>query len=219
MDHLDEMPGTVRSGMDIAMLGARIAAVAARRALRIAEPRRQRLEDRIETIDDGFVAADHQAIAALETPHAAARADVDAVDVALFQHLGAADVVLPKRVAAVEHDVAWIEQLAELPDRVLRDLTRGQHDPDRARRPQLRDELVEALGALGAVAANGGDRLWGVIIEDHLVTVLNQAARNIAAHAPEANHADLHGQRLRQDTARSNAAASSERPVCKSPPR
>src|SRR5277367_2760971 len=67
MDHLDEMPGTVRSGMDIAILGARIAAVAARRALCIAEPRRQRLEDRIETIDDGFVAADHQAIAALET--------------------------------------------------------------------------------------------------------------------------------------------------------
>ena len=51
MHHLDEVPGAGRAGMDVAALGAGIALCAARRARDLAEPGRQRCEDRIEMID------------------------------------------------------------------------------------------------------------------------------------------------------------------------
>src|SRR5438128_2216407 len=106
MDHLDEMPGAAGAGMDIALLDPDIAAVAAAGAQNVADPRRQRLEDRIEPVDHGLVAADHHAIPALDAPDAAAGADVHVVQPALPERLAAADVVLPERVAAVDDDVA-----------------------------------------------------------------------------------------------------------------
>src|SRR5882724_2380440 len=101
MDHLDEMPGPAGAGMDIALLDPDIAAVAAAGARDVADPRRQCLEDRIEPADHGFLAADHHAIAALDAPDAAGGADVDIMQSVFLQGLAAADVVLPKGVAAV----------------------------------------------------------------------------------------------------------------------
>ena len=51
----------------------------------------------------------------------------------------ALDVVLERRVAAVDEDVALVEQRRELVDRRLRRVAGGQHDPDRARRLERLD--------------------------------------------------------------------------------
>src|ERR1044071_3987161 len=110
MHHLDKMPGADRAGMDIALLDAEIASVAPGGARNIANPRRQRGEDRIEPVDHGLVAADHHAVAALDAPDAAAGADVDIVDALFVERLAAANVVLPKGVAAVDDDVAGLQQ-------------------------------------------------------------------------------------------------------------
>src|SRR5262249_32133332 len=104
MDHLDEMSGANRAGMDIALLDAGIAAVASRRARDVAGTGRECGEDRIEPVDDWLVAADHHAITALQAPDAAGGADVDIVDAALAERLAAAHVVLPERVAAIDND-------------------------------------------------------------------------------------------------------------------
>src|SRR5205085_9416030 len=100
VDHLDEMSGAAGAGVDVALFDARIAAVAAAGARDVADPRRQRLEDRIEPVDHGFFAADHHAIAALDAPDAAAGADVEIMQPLFLQGLTAADVVLPECVAA-----------------------------------------------------------------------------------------------------------------------
>src|SRR5260370_34357272 len=76
MDHLDEMPGADRAGMDIALLDPGIASLAPRGARDIADARRERGENRVEPVDHGLVAADHHAIAALDAPDAASGADV-----------------------------------------------------------------------------------------------------------------------------------------------
>ena len=52
--HLDEMAGADRTGVQIALFDARIAAVAAGRARDVADAGRQRGEDRIEPVDDGL---------------------------------------------------------------------------------------------------------------------------------------------------------------------
>jgi hypothetical protein len=66
----------------------------------------ERLEDRVEALHDLGLAADHQAVAALEPPDAAARAHVDVVDVLRLEPLRARDVVVVVRVAAVDDGVA-----------------------------------------------------------------------------------------------------------------
>src|SRR5690348_15877066 len=115
------MAGAAWPAMNVTKLGARVAAVATKRARHVAEPRRQRLEDRIETLDDGFRAANHHAVAALEPPHAAAGADIDVVDAASFEGFSAPDVVLIKCIAAVDNNAIRRKQSGELDNRVLGD--------------------------------------------------------------------------------------------------
>jgi hypothetical protein len=56
-----------------------------------------------------FFAADHHAVAALESPDAAAGAYVHVVDALGGEFLGAADVVYVIGIAAVDEDVAGLE--------------------------------------------------------------------------------------------------------------
>ena len=55
------------------------------------------------------LAADHHAIAALQSPNAAARANVHIMDSLGGELLGAANIVDIIRIAAIDHDVAPIE--------------------------------------------------------------------------------------------------------------
>src|SRR5205085_11976802 len=108
--HLDEVSGADRACVDISLLDPRIAALAPAGARNIADPRRQRGKDWIKPVDHCLVAADHHAVAALDTPDAAAGADVDIVDALFVERLAAPDVVLPKSVAAIDDDVAGLQQ-------------------------------------------------------------------------------------------------------------
>src|SRR6185437_2467000 len=119
VNHLDEMAGTARAAMHVALLRAWIAAVASGGALDVADAGRERGKNRIEAVDGGFVAADHQAIAALEAPDAAAGANVEIMNAFRLERAGAAHVVLVERVAAIDHDIAGLEHLAELSDRIV----------------------------------------------------------------------------------------------------
>src|SRR6185312_14309686 len=77
VDHLHEMPGARRAGVNVAALGPVIASDATQRARYGAVSRCERVENGVEHVDDWLVAADHQAIAALETPDSARCTDVD----------------------------------------------------------------------------------------------------------------------------------------------
>src|SRR5262249_41952845 len=108
-------------------------------------------EDRIEPVDDGLVAADHHAIAALDAPDAAGGADIEIMDSALPELPAAADVVLPKGVAAIDDDVALLHQLRQRLDRLLGDPARRQHHPGRARLLELLGEILQRIRASRAV--------------------------------------------------------------------
>src|SRR6185312_8492722 len=87
MDHLDEMAGPDRTGMEIAALDTGIALVTPGSPRDVTGPWCQACEDRIEPIDGGLVAADHHAIAALQPPDTARGADVEIMQAAPFQRL------------------------------------------------------------------------------------------------------------------------------------
>src|SRR4030095_15972291 len=104
------------------------------------------LQDRVDDLDRFFVAADHQAVAPLQTKDAAAGTDVHIVQALLTQLLGPAYVVAIVRVAAVDDDVAFIEQAGYLVDDLAGNAS-GNHHPDRARPLQLADEFFQREAA------------------------------------------------------------------------
>src|SRR5688572_5397598 len=70
--HLDEMASAAGPGMDVTLLGARVAIGAARSSRQVAQPGSERGKDRVEAVDNVLLAADHHAIAPLQAPDPAA---------------------------------------------------------------------------------------------------------------------------------------------------
>ena len=63
-------------------------------------------EDRVEALDGFFGASNHHAVAAINSPDAAAGSDVDVVHAFGSADFGAADVIFEERVATVNDGVA-----------------------------------------------------------------------------------------------------------------
>ena len=77
VNHLDKVPCARWATVQIAVLGGAARFLSSRRAGNITTTRSESLEDGIETADYLRFAADHLTIAALHSPDAAARADID----------------------------------------------------------------------------------------------------------------------------------------------
>ncbi len=80
MDHLDEMTGTVRSTVKIALLGGAVSSVATEGTWRCTNPGRQCGKDRIEMLDNPVFPADHQAVSTLTARNAPACPHVDVMN-------------------------------------------------------------------------------------------------------------------------------------------
>src|SRR3972149_4453208 len=70
---------------------------------------------RVGALPHGLVAADHEAVAALESPDTAARAHVHVVEACVAEHLHTADVVLVEGIAAVDDGVARLHPRGQIP--------------------------------------------------------------------------------------------------------
>ena len=137
------------------------------------------------------LAADHQAEAALEAEDAAARPDVDVVDPALGELACPPDVVVVPGVAAVDHGVSRLEQRGELGDGALGDRSRGDHDPDGARRLQDGDELCRGRRAGHPLRTEAGDDVGVDVRPGAPMAVPHRATHEVRAHAPEPDHPQL----------------------------
>src|SRR5215469_3430608 len=74
----------------------------------------ERAEDGMQPLDRFGVAADHEAVAALESPYASADAGIEVMEAAGLQFLGAANIVGVIRIAAVNDGIVGGEQHSEL---------------------------------------------------------------------------------------------------------
>ena len=158
VDHLDEVSGPVRPAVQIAVLRGAAQLLASRGAWDVAPAGGEGGEDRVEALHDLVLAADHEAVAALEAPHASARAHVDVVQPLGAQALRARDVVVIVGVAAVDDRVVLLQQRLELADRGV-DVGRGYHEAQRARRVELLRELGERGRSRRAFLHERVDRL------------------------------------------------------------
>ena len=106
VDHLDEMPGPVRAAMQKALFSAAAAGFASGGWRGGTSAGRECRKDRLQVSDNVVLAANHQAVAAVEPGHASAGADIDVMNSFFFQGRPALDIVAVVGVAAVDDDVA-----------------------------------------------------------------------------------------------------------------
>ena len=157
--------------------------------------RRERREDRIESLDDRLLAADHQAVAAFESPDAAAGADVDVVDLLRGELGGAAKIVDVVRVAAVDEDIVRLEQRQQLGDHRIDD-GRRNHQPNRTGFGELLDEVGERRGPQHRLLDKSLHHLRR-LVEDHaLMPAGDQPPHHVRAHPTQTDHSQLHGSLL-----------------------
>src|SRR5262249_41395848 len=108
----------------------------------------------------------------------------DEADAELGELTGAADRIAVEGIAALDDQVAALEERPQGRDGLLRRVARGHHAPRDARRGQGGGEIGE----------RGDLRNLRVVVEaDHLVPVLAEALRHVPAHPAQPDHSDLHG--------------------------
>jgi hypothetical protein len=183
-------------------------------AVLVVRGRREHVEDGREALDGLVGPPDHHAVADLESPDAAARPHVDVVDPARPELPGAALVVAPSRVAAVDDGVALREQPGKRLHGLLGRVAGGHHDPHRARGLEFGYELLERRGPRRAMALGFAD---GVLVEveghDRVVRVAVDAMDHVGAHLAETDEAELHQNNL--PTASTGSPSSSTRTAFK----
>src|SRR5262249_23030926 len=108
VNHLDEVTRSVRSTMQVALLGGAADLLSTRSAWNISHSGSERGEDWIEPLDDIFFTANHHAVASLETPDASARADVYIVDPG-SQFFSAPNVIHVVRITTVDQHIALVK--------------------------------------------------------------------------------------------------------------
>ena len=143
-------------------------------------------------LDDVGFASDHEAVAPVDSPHAAARPAVDVVDAPVGEVGGTADVISVVGVAAVDDDVSSLHVGGEVFDGLASDVPGWHHHPDCSRTRQLLDEVGHRAGPGGTILLQILDSLWDHVEDHAAVTIAHQAADDVGAHPPESNHPDLH---------------------------
>src|SRR6266851_4909594 len=145
VDHLDEVTSATRSTAQIPLLGSSPHLCSSRGTRRCVDARGQGGEDRVEMLDHILFPANHQTIAALEAPHAAAGSAVHIVDPFRFEVGRTAKIIVVVRIATVYDDVTgskvWDNGLQRCIHRGSR-----HHQPDSARRGKLVDEVRQSGG-------------------------------------------------------------------------
>ena len=145
-------------------------------------------QNRFEPLDDLLFAADHQTVADLEPPDAAAGAGVDEVQALWFEFFGAPDRILVIGIAAVDDDVAFGEDWQQLLDGLIDGVARRYHQPDGARRTQLIGEIRQGTGPQGAPVDDPLDRLAAAVIGNHPMAAQHQPLGHIGSHAAKPDH-------------------------------
>ncbi len=142
VNHLDEMPGAVGTAVQVAALGRAAGFFSPRGARGSIYRWGERGKDGVEMPGHFALTADHQAVAPLQTPDAAARPHVNIVDPRRLEFPGPANVVAIIRIAAVDEDVIFLEADNEVLQDLIDDAGRNHH-PDDTRFLELRDKIVQ----------------------------------------------------------------------------
>src|SRR5262245_65115080 len=136
MDHFDEVAGAVRTAVKVTLFRCPPNLLPPRCSWHVSGAGRKAREYRIDVLHSGIFAANHHAIAALQSPDTAAGAYIDIVNLSGRKLLGSTNVVNVIGVATVDQYVIRFEKRREAGDHFVH--YRGRHhQPESPRFPQL----------------------------------------------------------------------------------
>ena len=156
---LTKWPGTAWAAVQIAFFGGAARATASGCSCDIAGPRTQCLEDGIQVQHHLLRAADHQAVAALQSPDATTGAHVDIVDVPGRKVARATNVVDVMGIAPVDDNVAGLKVRNQFGQRLFHGCGRN-HQPDGAGPRQFVQQVSQGGGSNGLLPGQGCDCVW-----------------------------------------------------------
>src|ERR1019366_2157164 len=189
--HLDEVSATVRSSVQIALFALPAHLLASRCSRDVNDARRNGLEDGVEVLHGGVRAADHHAVPALQTPHAAAGTDVHVVYALGCERLCPADIVDVVGIAPVDEDVTGFKIGDDSGDGFVNH-GRRDHQPNGARLAKLAREIFQRRGTYSLFLHQLFHRL-GEHIENHaFVARFHEPPHHVGAHSSQTYHSQLH---------------------------
>src|SRR5437773_3912095 len=174
VDHLDEMARAALSEM------------------RPAVRRRERVEHRPRALHRACLAADHHAVAVVESPDPPGDSDVEIVESLGPVFLRPPHRVAEIRVAPVDEYVTLTRVSCELVEGLIGGLPSGHHRPEDARGTKLLRHLLDRVGADGALGFRLIDRAGAAISRHDVVPAADQTRDHVAAHPAQAVQPDLH---------------------------
>src|SRR5215213_2634955 len=209
--HLHEVACARRTAVQIALLLRREITVATRGSGDFTGAWRNRLQDRVDDLDRIVIATNHEAVPTLQPEDPTAGTDVDIVNALLAQLGGPADVIAIVRVAAVDDDVALVEDVGQLLDDFAGDPGRDHHprDPGLA---ELVDELLHGDRAGRALTFQLRYEVPIDVEHNTFVPVAHQPANDVRAHSAQPDHSQLHGTSLRRKSVK-NITERNLRPI------
>ena len=136
--------------MQVAFLRRPANFFAARGARNISPAWRKRFENGIEAFHHRRFPANHLAIAALQSPDAAARAHVTVMNSLRGKLFRAANVINVVRISAINHHVVFFKLANQIMQCGIHH-RRRYHEPNRARLLQLGDKIIQRRSARRAL--------------------------------------------------------------------
>ena len=160
-------------------------------ARNVAPPRRQRAENRVESFHGRRRTADHETIAALQTPHAATRSDIEVINPARREFLRAADIVDVVGIPAIDDAVVCLKSGRQFLHARFHS-RRRHHQPRRARRSEALNEFLHRRRSDRAFLHQRGHVRRVAIVNHAFVFLAQQPQHHVRAHPTQTNHSNLH---------------------------
>src|SRR5207245_7591921 len=137
-------------------------------------------------------AADHHAVAVLESPDAARDADVEEAETHRAVFFGPPHRIAEVAVAAVDEHVTGRSEAGELIHGVIGRVAGGHHRPEDARGLHLLHHVLDRARRHSAVLRGLLHRLGAAVPRDHAMLAPCEARDHVPAHATEAIETDFH---------------------------
>ena len=174
--------------MEVALFGRAREFLASGSPGNVALSRCQSLENRIQPFDRFLGPANHHAVAALQSPHSAAGSYIDVMDAFPLEIFRPPHIVFEIGIAAIDDRVSGLHVGGEFLHRGFGRASGRNHDPNRAWRRQLLDEIFQRRGTRRAFAAQLLDSVGTQIGNHQRMSPAHQPPRHVRAHAAQSHH-------------------------------
>src|SRR5277367_57580 len=191
VDHLHEMACSAGSTMQIPLFRVVRRTRAACRANDVANARSNTLKDRIEMVDGILRSANHQAVAAFETPDTTAGPYINVMNAFTGKLFGATDVIDVVGIAPVDEDVTRPKMRNEFGDGGV-DRRGGDHEPNNTRNGKFAQEICHRDRTFCAFFDEFFDWFSRAVKNSAFMPVLHQSPHHVGTHSAKAYHPYVH---------------------------